>query len=221
MFLKNKYTTWYYQIIDNRIKNPLEDIYTERHHIIPKSLGGNNKENLVDLSAREHFLVHWLLTKMSNNTNVIIKMSRALAFMMVESDKSEAHKWSKWQYEIASNKKREALLEARKNGWCPRRGKKHSLEAKQKMREAKLGVKRDPDKIKYLKERKHSKETKSKISEGLKGRPVSDETKEKLRKSNIGKKQNKKVLTCDICGAENYATQIKRYHNENCKILVN
>lgn len=39
--------------------------YYEKHHIIPKSLGGTNqKHNLAMLTAREHFICHWLLTKM-------------------------------------------------------------------------------------------------------------------------------------------------------------
>ena len=38
--------------------------YSERHHIIPLSLGGTNApENLVYLSARAHFIAHWLLFK--------------------------------------------------------------------------------------------------------------------------------------------------------------
>jgi hypothetical protein len=41
------------------------DGYKERHHIIPKSLGGSNDpSNLVDLTAREHFVAHFLLAKM-------------------------------------------------------------------------------------------------------------------------------------------------------------
>lgn len=64
MYLHNKYTTWYNNIIQ-RAKNRSLIGYKERHHIIPKSLGGSNlKENLVDLTAREHFICHWLLTKM-------------------------------------------------------------------------------------------------------------------------------------------------------------
>lgn len=39
--------------------------YYERHHIVPKCLGGNNeKSNLVLLTAREHFLAHRILYKM-------------------------------------------------------------------------------------------------------------------------------------------------------------
>lgn len=38
---------------------------TESHHIVPKSLGGGNeKNNLVNLPLRAHFVCHWLLTKM-------------------------------------------------------------------------------------------------------------------------------------------------------------
>jgi hypothetical protein len=62
--IMNKYEKWYNSIVLNAKLRTLEG-YTERHHIIPRSLGGfNNKENLVDLTAREHFICHWLLTKM-------------------------------------------------------------------------------------------------------------------------------------------------------------
>ena len=42
--------------------------YGEKHHIIPKSMGGtDSKENLVRLTAREHFIIHWLLKKIYKN----------------------------------------------------------------------------------------------------------------------------------------------------------
>ena len=65
-FKSNKYTLTYLKIIENRKTNPLpKDVYTEKHHIIPKCMGGNNdKENLIKISGREHFILHWLLTKM-------------------------------------------------------------------------------------------------------------------------------------------------------------
>jgi hypothetical protein len=47
MFLDNKYTKVYFNIIE-RAKNRLLETYTETHHIIPKCLGGSDKkENLV------------------------------------------------------------------------------------------------------------------------------------------------------------------------------
>ena len=60
----NKYQTWYQNITD-RARNRTLEGYVERHHVIPRSLGGSDdKNNLVDLTAREHFVCHWLLTKM-------------------------------------------------------------------------------------------------------------------------------------------------------------
>ena len=219
LFHQNKYTKWYYLIINNRLNNPHNSCtYTERHHIIPKSLGGDNsKENLIRLSAREHFLVHWLLTKMSNDKNHIMKMSHALRQMMCESDSSESHKWSKWQYEIGTKNKVKANNLMKEMGIYGMTGKKHSDEAKEKMRQAKLGKKRPDLTVAARGKREHSQETKEKIIKTLQGRPVSEETKTKLSKSLKGKPQNRTIMTCSVCGAENYATQIKRYHNDNCK----
>ncbi len=48
--------------IRNSIKG--QGIYLEKHHIIPRCMDGNNEfENLVNLTAKEHFVVHHLLTK--------------------------------------------------------------------------------------------------------------------------------------------------------------
>jgi hypothetical protein len=76
------YARIYYRIIENRLANPLNG-YTESHHIIPKSLGGSDsKDNLVRLSAREHFICHWLLVKMyKTNKRSYYKMVKALNMM--------------------------------------------------------------------------------------------------------------------------------------------
>lgn len=82
MFLANKYTRWYNSIINNATTRPLSTaIYLEKHHIIPdcfyvnnRSKGrrpgwlsgnSNNPGNIVKLTAKEHFICHWLLTKMT------------------------------------------------------------------------------------------------------------------------------------------------------------
>ena len=66
----NKYKTWYDKIIDHYKHNPPEKNY-EIHHIIPRSLGGDNKpENLVKLSMKAHFVIHHLLTKIYDSHKV-------------------------------------------------------------------------------------------------------------------------------------------------------
>lgn len=57
------YTRIYNQIIERAQTRKLEG-YVEKHHIVPKCIGGLDiKENIVKLTAREHFLCHQLLCK--------------------------------------------------------------------------------------------------------------------------------------------------------------
>lgn len=77
MFKENKYSRIYYSIIE-RAKSRPKIGYTESHHILPKSLGGTNDQtNLVDLTAREHYICHLLLTKFTEGI-AYQKMSYAL-----------------------------------------------------------------------------------------------------------------------------------------------
>lgn len=69
IFINNKYTNWYNSLIQ-KAKNRTITGYTENHHIIPSSLGGTNEDkNLVRLTAREHFICHLLLTRMTNGND--------------------------------------------------------------------------------------------------------------------------------------------------------
>ena len=87
MYLQNKYTRIYFSIIDNAKLRKI-DSYTESHHILPKSLGGsNNKDNIVDLTAREHYICHLLLTKMVESTYKS-KMVYAL-WMIIRGNKKQ------------------------------------------------------------------------------------------------------------------------------------
>ena len=77
IFINNKYTTWY-NSLTNKAKDRTITGYTEKHHIIPSSLGGtNDNDNIVKLTAREHFICHLLLTKMTTG-NARYKMNFAL-----------------------------------------------------------------------------------------------------------------------------------------------
>lgn len=63
--MENKYSVIYTSIISKSKNRPLDsNSYYERHHIIPRALGGSNlKDNLVYLTPKEHYVCHHLLTK--------------------------------------------------------------------------------------------------------------------------------------------------------------
>lgn len=69
VFSNEKYTTWYYKVIhkaesENRIWKAGK---YHRHHILPSSLGGvDDKDNVVLLTPREHYICHLLLMKMTH-----------------------------------------------------------------------------------------------------------------------------------------------------------
>ena len=53
----------YMQFI-NALSGQLVDGYCEVHHIVPRSLGGSNdKDNLISLTPRQHYIAHWMLWK--------------------------------------------------------------------------------------------------------------------------------------------------------------
>ena len=55
-------------ITSRKNRSLIEGQYYERHHIIMRSMGGSNDENnLVYLTAREHYLAHWLLWRIHRN----------------------------------------------------------------------------------------------------------------------------------------------------------
>jgi hypothetical protein len=84
IFNDSKYTRWYNQIIEQaKVRASTNDNNTETHHVVPKSLGGSNvKDNLVVLTAREHFVCHWLLTKMVVETKQKYQMWNAFSCML-------------------------------------------------------------------------------------------------------------------------------------------
>ena len=103
------YSKIYYKIIENRKNNPY-DGYIESHHIVPKSLGGtDDKNNLVNLTAREHFICHLLLTKMySQNTPNYYKMVKAFMMMLVCKSENQERFLTSKKYEFLKTKFSEA-----------------------------------------------------------------------------------------------------------------
>jgi len=171
----NKYETWYYEITERARTRVLKD-YTETHHIQPRSLGGSNdKDNLVDLTAREHFICHWLLTKMHTG-EAKSKMIYALNGMKRSNEFTQRYKTSITSRVYENLKKEFSIIHsATMKGRTPwNKGTPITEDQRSKNRKSALG-------------KKHTDIAKSRISEAQIGRKRSEETKEKIRKALKGK----------------------------------
>ena len=193
IFKSNKYSKWYYSLIQ-RATSRIQDssIYYEKHHILPKSLGGDDSEmNLVLLTAKEHFVCHLLLTKMVEG-RAKFQMIKALHMMTIST---------KYQHRINSSTYASLKAKAAEAHSVLTKGKpKHSAETRLKMSIAakgrpspNLGKKLTPEQSQQRSEqirkaftdgaRKVSEETKAKISRGNTGKRRTDETKARMSDS--------------------------------------
>ena len=75
------YQEFIQNILNTRGRFNCGDEYHERHHIIPKCLGGSNEEeNLIDLFAKEHFIAHKLLAQENPDNNSLVFAWTCMAF---------------------------------------------------------------------------------------------------------------------------------------------
>lgn len=210
MFLDNKYTKWYFDIIENA-KDRINEGYTEKHHIIPKSCGGDDStDNLVKLSAREHFICHLLLIKAMSDDIHKTKMARAAWFFQGNHQHREL-KINSHTYEQLKQKVLEVMrnrvqsaeeIEKRRNS-CT--GKKLSIKQKKNISK---GIKKhyedNPEaheKRSLIAKEMWSNRTEAemvelsrKFSEAAKKRPpMSEETKEKCASFHRGRKRSEET----------------------------
>lgn len=151
-----------------------DDCYCETHHIIPKSEGGKDEpDNLVNLTAREHYIAHLLLAKIYDD----VKMYSAVTYMQTTRHKGRTFKFNSRLYEAL-----------RKRFFSARKGYHHTKSARIKMSEAKRGDKH-PFYGKHL-----SEEHRRRLSEAKKGERhpnygnrLSEETRRKMSKAHKGK----------------------------------
>lgn len=167
------YLNRYENFIKSRKYRVLEEnIYTEKHHILPRSLGGGEEDNIIILSGREHFLAHLMLWKAYRNKEMVYAFNMMSGF---------------GRYEKRLSSKQYNILKEEYSFLC--RNRTFSKETREKMRIAKLG------KVGNMLGKKHSQKTKDKISlskqgkEGPnKGKTFTEEHKKNLSVSHKGYK---------------------------------
>lgn len=198
LFIDNKYTRWYYAIVEKAqkrasTKKQAKELlgYVEQHHIIPECfyivrvrkgkpgwLTGNCNlaENLVFLTAKEHYLCHQLLVRMTSGRSLFL-MQAALNLM---SNKTRSkYKVTSWQYEYAVSGRSAAM----KKLWANPEFYQKSCQQKKDLWKNKEWVAKHPTKNANFLNKTHSDETKLKISRANKGRKFTEEHKNNLKKA--------------------------------------
>ena len=243
----NKYNTWYNNITENARTRTLSG-YTERHHIIPKSLGGDDsKENLVNLTAREHFICHWLLTKMHTGESRA-KMVYALNGMKRNGQYTQRYE-TKITSKVYENLKKEFSLvhsATMKGRPAHNKGVPATDKQKEKNRKSALGKKMSAESIaKGVAKRtgqKRTEEQKENISKSLKGKPkgpMSEEQKLAISNGSLGKKKpvghgtaisatvakllaegkhyTQTKIQCPHCPVQASKARYNAFHGDKCK----
>jgi hypothetical protein len=205
--------------------------YTEKHHIIPKCMGGtNHATNIVKLTPEAHYVAHQVLIKIYPNNHKLIK---AAHMMSVGRATNKSYGWIRKEFAKAVSvmHKGKPLSEEHKSKIAiANTGKTHTSETRSKISKAKENM---------------SIEYKSKLSVAKKGKPLSEEHKSKISNSNKGRippnkgkspsieTRNKmsavrkgkvfqtspmEIIICPYCNKSGKSNGMKRYHGNNCKL---
>lgn len=111
---------------ENRI---VPEGYTEKHHIFPKSIYGNNNKVVV-LTAREHFISHILLAKICiKRYGLYHKNTQKMLYAIISMKGKSSRYYNSYLYETAKIKRNESI----KGQNHPNYGKPRSQEVKDKI----------------------------------------------------------------------------------------
>jgi hypothetical protein len=177
--MNQHYLNRYLRFID-ALKNQSIDGYSEKHHIIPRSMGGGDElSNIIVLTLRQHYIAHWMLWKTYGG-----KMAVAFDYM---------NGIKKYGYRLTGR-----TIKLLSEDVSKRRSERPVSDAtKEKQRQAKLGRKLSPEHIEKVRlastGRFVSEDTKRKVSEAKKGISTrgtgwqqSQETRNKIRQAQVG-----------------------------------
>lgn len=214
--------------------------YGEIHHIIPRSLGGKDlKENLVKLTAKEHFIAHRLLAKIYPNSGLVYAIYMMANFKRTEKITSRLYEFLKKDYcriLESQEEKDKRSNPGEKNGMF---GKTHNEEARQRIREAQSQKVKcnycDKEGTVSIMGRWHFEKCKLSPNyvppEKMKRMSPTEETRLKIKEGNLKSKDKskgwinpnkgkpqKKGCICPHCNMECGSGQYTRWHGDNCKL---
>ena len=173
------YTKSYKSLIE-RARGRLLEGYVERHHIKPRCMGGTNEpSNIVELTAREHYIAHKLLVEIYPNHKKLVYALWGMSNQLLSKNNKRDYKVSSREYERARTLFSESM-QGRACTWGA------------KISEAKKGVLTGPQSEETRAKRraslkknppKHTEEFKEKLSERMKNTLKTEEWKAAISKT--------------------------------------
>jgi len=198
MFTQNEYTRLYFEIISQGAKIKPTDSYSEKHHIVPRSLGGiDKKDNIVYLTAAKHFECHQLLVHMTVDS-AKGKMWSALWRMMNKQSRNQHRDYTFTASEYEEARKHHAATQSENMTGCknPFFGKSHTNATRKTMSAAKKG----------------------KSYEEIFGAEKAKEMRDRRRAEQQGLvKGPQKTIICPHCDKSGGLGIMKRWHLDRCK----
>lgn len=184
--------------------------YKENHHIVPRSLGGDNSvANLVYLTAKEHYLCHKLLAHLHPHNS---KLQYAFWAMCNQRSCHQQRKYrvSGRTYEAARKAAASAISSMRKGSKSPEQSLMMKLNNPNNM----PGVK-EKQSLAKLGELNSSKrpEVRKKISNIKKGQKHSEAHKQALSVA----AKNRPKIACPHCSVIGPKGIMSRWHFDRCK----
>lgn len=173
----------HYDLLIDRAKHRTLTDYVERHHVIPRCMGGNDDSgNIVRLTPEEHYVVHQLLAKIYPGINGLVLASIRMARQCTGR---RAYGWLRRRY-AAWRKGRKESPESKAKRAASKAGYKHSEETKRRIGDAHLRLGTKPQltpeqrkliglKMRGIKRNPFTAEHRAKIGASSKGRKFSDE----------------------------------------------
>lgn len=193
----------HYDRLIERAKTRTLDCYVERHHIIPRCMGGDNsKHNLVKLTPEEHFLAHQLLVKIyPNNYKLVFAATCMTRNSNGKRTNNRLYGWLRKELAQAVSKQQTGRAE------LPEANLKRSLTLKG----------RNAGKNNPFYGCQHTQEFKDQLSEKWSGKnnPFYGSSRKGSDNPFYGKHPQK--YKCPHCGTEASKGNLTKWHNDNCK----
>lgn len=235
------YTIHYGRLIERaQTRSILPGEYFEKHHIIPRCLGGTDDSvNLVKLFPEEHYVAHQLLVKMHPDNPKLMYAVRMMCYTNNYNKGKRTNKLYGWVrkkfIEYVSSVEMHEKMSQHGRGRTPwNKGLPRSEETKKKISESKIGIpntalKGVPKTIEHRRKISKSKNgiplvTMQGVPKTVEHRRKMSVAKKDIPKSNIHREKLADILNrqvaCPHCNKSGRIGPMHQWHFDNCKSIT-